>query len=47
MPLILAFKETLGELSTEDMKTIADINRTVMNLAFMNKLLKENNNDTT
>ena len=42
MPLILAFKETFGEISVEDMNTIADINRIIMNLAFMSKLLKEN-----
>lgn len=45
MDLILALKKMLGDISIEDMRMIADINRIRLNLKFINKLLKENADD--
>ena len=39
MPLILAIKEIQENISVEDMNMIADINRIILNLKFMNDLL--------
>ena len=41
MPLILAIRELCGNVTLQDMQMIADINRIVLNLKFMNELLKE------
>ena len=41
MPLILAILELCGNVTLQDMQMIADINRIVLNLKFMNELLKE------
>lgn len=42
MDLILALKEIIDDISVEDMRMIANINRIRLNLKFMNELLKEN-----
>ena len=42
MDLIFALKEIIDDISVEDMRMIADINRIRLNLKFMNELLKEN-----
>ena len=41
MPLILAIRELCGDVTLQDMQMIADINRIILNLKFMNELLKE------
>jgi hypothetical protein len=41
MPLIQAIRELCGEITTEDMQMIADINRIILNLQFMSGLLKK------
>lgn len=41
MPLILAVRELCGEVTANDMQMIADINRIILNLAFMNRILKD------
>ena len=41
MDLILALKDMFGDISIEDMRMIADINKIRLNLKFMNNLLKE------
>jgi len=45
MDLILALKEIIDDISVEDMRMIADINKIRLNLKFMTELLKENNNE--
>ena len=45
MHLILALKELNGNISVEDMHMIADINRIILNLQFMKKLLEDNNDN--
>ena len=39
MHLILALRELNGNISVEDMRMIADINRIILNLKFMSNLL--------
>ena len=41
MPIILAIRELCGDVTLQDMQMIADINRIILNLKFMNELLKE------
>ena len=41
MPLILAVRELCGDVTANDMQMIADINRIILNLAFMNRILKD------
>ena len=41
MPLILAIRKLCGDVTLQDMQMIADINRIILNLKFMNELLKE------
>ena len=41
MPLILAIHELCGDVTLQDMQMIANINRIILNLKFMNELLKE------
>ena len=41
MALILAIRELCGDVTLQDMQMIADINRIILNLKFMNELLKE------
>ena len=41
MSLILAIRELCGDVTLQDMQMSADINRIILNLKFMNELLKE------
>lgn len=41
MELILAIHELTGDVTLQDMYMIANINRIILNLKFMNKLLKQ------
>lgn len=41
MPIILAIRELCGDVTLQDMQMIADINRIILYLKFMNELLKE------
>ena len=41
--LILALREIQEDISVEEMHMIADINRIILNLQFMKKLLEDKN----
>lgn len=41
MPLILAVRELCGDVTANDMQMIADINKIILNIAFMNRILKD------
>ena len=41
MELILAIRELTGDVTLQDMYMIADINRIILNLKFMNNLLDQ------
>ena len=43
MYLILALREIQEDISVEEMHMIADINRIILNLQFMKKLLENKN----
>ena len=46
MPLIKAIRELCGDITPEDMRMIADINRIILNLQFMSTLLTQSQNPT-